>query len=118
MLELTYTPSNIGMNELVTRLKRGLATRIILEPGDATRYELMIIPQSGLRADTFTGNGPAHLVVVRQVSSTLFACHLRKQNGPYWPGDFSAISNNNEHSANVLALFFEHLMPFLDVDEE
>jgi hypothetical protein len=117
MLELDYNPTNVGMNELAFRIGQGIPARVILEPGDATRYEFLIIPQSGKSGDTFTGNSRDHLVVVRQTSSDLTACHVRKQKGDYWPGDFHAISNSNEHSANVMAGFFKHLMDFLEPSE-
>lgn len=37
-------PTNISLGEAITRLYHGEATHIDLQPGDATRYQLYLIP--------------------------------------------------------------------------
>lgn len=41
---MNLTPLNITLDELGGRLARGATTLIVLEPGDATRYEFMVVP--------------------------------------------------------------------------
>lgn len=115
MTELTFTPNfrpvNISVDEIQLRLRAVTPVRVILEPGDATRYELVLVPQSGSPKDTVTGNSPLHLIVVRAIGgSTLSAVVIQMYKGEYWPGQFAPISNNNEHTQNVLAEFFGFLM--------
>jgi hypothetical protein len=110
MIERNFKPRNIRLEDAVMLLLAGHPVRFVLEPGDATRYEILVIPQSGRYEDTITGNGPEHLIVVRSTGGTLTVANIRKQKGEYYPGDFDAISNGNRVTSHVFADFFRFLM--------
>lgn len=41
---LSLSPTNIGMDDLARRCNKGRTSYVILEPGDATRYEIYLVP--------------------------------------------------------------------------
>lgn len=107
---MNLAPINVSTIMMKNTLMNGHPIRVVLEPGDATRYELLLIPQSGEPYDTFTGNSDTHIIIVRNTGGTLSAVNTTLHAGEYWPGQFAPISNNNEHTQDVIAEFMAFLM--------
>ncbi len=44
--EMNRHPINMTFSRLVSLLRRGETCHVVIEPGDGTRYELLIVPQN------------------------------------------------------------------------
>jgi hypothetical protein len=105
---LNLRPINLSVEEMTGLLHQGNPVRVILEPGDTTRYEFLIVPLVGQLAGTgATVEGSYAFVPVRG--------HMKQ-------GTFIAVWPNMEppvahftgllsyHTSSVIAAFFHCLL--------
>lgn len=106
--DLEITPINVSREDLLVRLLGGHPTVAFLEPGDGTRYELVLVP---LRpADWTTMNwDPARLrlLVVRTIGGTPIGATIVEHALAHV---INPIANNNYHSARVLRWWLTWLL--------
>lgn len=109
---LNFEPANISNLELLHRLHEGETTRVILEPGDATRYDLLIIPLNDQTSPTGVPGyeGWFGYVFLNNASRKQF---LTLRPSTCWPMDFSG-HIVNDWSRHVLSNFHNLLMEELD----
>ena len=100
---LIFDPVNwSSLEHLKTHLKHGLHAEVTLEPGDATRYKLILVPFSwGLWVIRVEGGWDPRADAQGAMSLS--------NDYEYHPKDFAILSNGFEHTANVFATFFHHL---------
>lgn len=116
--QMSAEPSNVSMANLVALLASGRTVYVCLEPGDETRYDLLITPFASIRRDDFDGKGlptwnpdEPHLVVTRLVD-------LRPAYGAViwpgcWDGEHAALATYgkaiNEWTHELLTWWFARL---------
>lgn len=103
--ELSLEPINISMDEVVKELQHGETVYVILEPGDATRYELLITPLWGWqrRMVPLGEQKPWRwLLVTRMNQSENNHPSIRIQRG-FWIGELEPLTRNNIHTHAIFA---------------
>lgn len=99
-------PSNITLRHVLDLLHDGRTVYVCLEPGDATRYDLLITPVSGICVgDTVYGRLPSwgkeysimvtRLIGMRPAFSNMIAPNM-------FDGELLEIANNNQWSKTLL----------------
>jgi hypothetical protein len=85
--KLNYEPKNTKTSEVCFNLKMGDVSRIVLEPGDMTRYEFYLIPQAD---DLITVGGVRGDVVVALVNTLQATMYTRI---PFNEQDIDAVAS-------------------------
>lgn len=99
---LTMGPVNITLAQVAALLDARRPVRVVLEPGDATRYEFLLVPLVGQLAGTggYDDGALAHIPVNHWNDSSLMALQPQFSAGPF---DFQAYANG--HTRLVMAEF-------------
>jgi hypothetical protein len=105
--DLTMEPANgITLEEIAERLRAGLPTRVVLEPGDATRYEFLLVPLSG-QTEGCGGYGEgsiAHIPCNLTTDGQFLAVRLSEHRG-----EWTFATYRNAHARAVMAAFYAAL---------
>lgn len=101
--ELNLSPVNITLAQIVALLDARRPVRVELQPGDATRYEFLIVPLVGQLSGTghYSDGCLAHVPVNLRTDGRFTAFDLDFEVGPY-----DLETYQNEHTRNVLAHFY------------
>lgn len=106
---MNMEPTNMSLGEAVTRLFHGEAVHIDLQPGDATRYQLYIIPLWNriLKPGNVSHSDSDDMVVLALLNIDRKTALVRLS--PEALDTFYAVENDNEWTRHILASFVSRL---------
>lgn len=104
--KLDLSPKNYtSLDKIANELLNGYPVRVVLEPGDMTRYEFLMVRMTHTTASGGYRPGTiAHVAVNLGTDGRFFALTPGQTCGPW---DFDAYKN--EHTREVMAAFYNKL---------
>lgn len=105
--ELTSEPTNLTLAEVASLLRSGHPVHVRLEPGDCTRYELLLVPTLAVVGKASVVPGPQWFWVMRVRLGGPCPSVLVEVGG--WPGELEPLALGNDWTYQVLAWWWEEL---------
>lgn len=106
---LNPEPSNFAMRKLVEALTQfSVPVYVQLDPGDSTRYDLLITPLSGILADVGGATGlpywgPRHTLLITRLTSSAKPLASAVVCPDIFAGELDEVANGNPHTLAVLS---------------
>lgn len=103
-----WGPANIGPDVLLQLLHQGMQVHVQLEPGDGTRYDLLLTWLPAVRTAFHLGDEARDgLLVTRVVGGQVVGSAVY---GWFSYGAIARIANGNEWSAELLSWWLDELL--------